>query len=38
MGFTFDDTNPDATPISEMHRLIAKNPKNAEVICKRSGG
>jgi len=32
MGFTFDDTNPDATPIAEMHRLIDQNPKNAEVI------
>lgn len=26
MGFTFDDTNPDATPIAEMHRLIEKDP------------
>lgn len=32
MGFTFDDSNPDATPIAQMHRLIAENPKNAEVI------
>jgi len=32
MGFTFDDTNLDAAPIAEMHRLIAQNPKNAEVI------
>jgi hypothetical protein len=32
MGFTFDDTNPDATPIAEMHRLIEKNPRNAEKI------
>ncbi|MFN9835945.1 MAG: hypothetical protein ACK56L_07610, partial [Pseudanabaena sp.] len=24
MGFTFDDSNPDATSIEEMHRLIEK--------------
>ncbi|MDB9504712.1 hypothetical protein PN441_16660 [Spirulina major CS-329] len=38
MGFTFDDTNPDATPIAEMHRLIEQNPKNAEVIFSYIGG
>jgi len=38
MGFTFDDSNPDATPIAEMHRLIAENPKNAEVIFPYIGG
>jgi hypothetical protein len=38
MGFTFDDTNPEATPIAEMHRLIAQNPKNAEVIFPYIGG
>ena len=38
MGFTFDDTNPEATPIAEMHRLIAENPKNAEVIFPYIGG
>ncbi len=38
MGFTFDDTNPEATPIAEMHRLIEQNPKNAEVIFPYIGG
>ncbi|MCC5896545.1 MAG: hypothetical protein JJU32_01330 [Phormidium sp. BM_Day4_Bin.17] len=38
MGFTFDDTNSDATPIAEMHRLIEQNPKNAEVIFPYIGG
>ena len=38
MGLTFDDSNPDATPIAEMHRLIAENPKNAEVIFPYIGG
>jgi hypothetical protein len=38
MGFTFDDTNPDATPIAEMHRLIEANPKNAERIFPYIGG
>ncbi len=38
MGFTFDDSNPDATPIAEMHRLIEQNPKNAEVIFPYIGG
>ena len=30
MGFTFDDTTAEATPIAEMQRLIAENPKNQE--------
>jgi hypothetical protein len=38
MGFTFDDDNPDATPIAEMHRLIAENPQNAERIFPYIGG
>ena len=38
MGFTFDDTNPDATPIAEMHRLIEKDPRNAERIFPYLGG
>ncbi|MCU0532920.1 MAG: hypothetical protein MUD14_03365 [Hydrococcus sp. Prado102] len=38
MGFTFDDTNPDATSIAEMQRLIAENPKNAERIFPYIGG
>ncbi len=37
-GFTFDDSNADATPIAEMHRLIAANPKNQEVIFPYIGG
>ena len=32
MGFTFDDGNPDATPIAEMHRLIEKDPRNRDRI------
>jgi hypothetical protein len=38
MGFTFDDDNPDATPIAEMQRLIAKDPRNAERIFPYIGG
>jgi hypothetical protein len=45
MGFTFDDSGPadDATPgipspIATMERLIAENPKNAEVIFPYIGG
>ncbi|MDB9444833.1 Eco57I restriction-modification methylase domain-containing protein [Anabaena sp. CS-542/02] len=38
MGFTFDDTNPNATPITEMHRLIESNPKNQECIFPYIGG
>ena len=32
MGFTFDDSNPDATPISQMEMLIASDPRNRERI------
>ncbi len=39
MGFTFDDTNQRrATPIAEMRRLIAKDPRNAERIFPYIGG
>lgn len=38
MGFTFDDSNPDVTSIEEMHRLIEKDPKNAERIFPYIGG
>ena len=38
MGFTFDDTNPEATPIAEMHRLIENDPRNAERIFPYIGG
>ena len=38
MGFTFDDSNSDATSIEEMHRLIEKDPKNAERIFPYIGG
>lgn len=40
MGFTFDDTDTKgiATPIAEMHRLIAKTPRNAERIFPYIGG
>lgn len=39
MGFTFDDANPDeATPLAEMHRLIAADARNAERIFPYIGG
>jgi len=40
VGFTFDDTkSPDTvTPLSEMRRLIEKNPRNAELIFPYLGG
>ena len=40
MGFTFDDTDKKgvATPLAEMRRLIAENPKNQEVIFPYIGG
>jgi hypothetical protein len=38
MGFTFDDTNPDATPIDRMHQLIEKDPRNKERIFPYIGG
>ncbi len=40
MGFTFDDTDSKdvATPIADMHRLIAKNTRNAERIFPYIGG
>ncbi len=38
MGFTFDDTNPEATSLAEMERLIAENPKNQERIFPYIGG
>jgi N-6 DNA Methylase len=38
MGFTFDDSNPDATSIAEMQRLIQENPKNQERIFPYIGG
>ena len=38
MGFTFDDTNSEATPISEMQRLIASDARNQERILPCIGG
>lgn len=38
MGFTFDDTSAEATPLAEMKRLIAENPKNQERIFPYIGG
>ena len=38
MGFTFDDTNDNATPIATMHQLIAENPKNQDRIFPYIGG
>lgn len=37
-GFTFDDSSPDATPVSEMHRLIARDEGNAQRIFPYLGG
>ena len=38
MGFTFDDSSAEATPIAEMERLIAENPQNQERIFPYIGG
>ncbi|MGO9583400.1 MAG: Eco57I restriction-modification methylase domain-containing protein, partial [Acidimicrobiales bacterium] len=40
MGFTFDDTDTKgvASPIAEMHRLIDKDPRNADRIFPYIGG
>ncbi|MCC7539362.1 MAG: N-6 DNA methylase [Deltaproteobacteria bacterium] len=38
MGFTFDDENREATPLHEMRRLVAANPKNQERIFPYLGG
>ncbi|EKU96519.1 N-6 DNA Methylase [Leptolyngbya sp. PCC 7375] len=38
MGFTFDDTAPEATTLAEMQRLIAENPRNQERIFPYIGG
>ena len=40
MGFTFDDTDTRgvASPLSEMHRLIEKDPRNADMIFPYIGG
>lgn len=38
MGFTFDDTSDEATPVAEMSRLIDKEPRNAECIFPYIGG
>lgn len=41
MGFTFDDgaaAKGKASPVAEMHRLIAKDPRNAERIFPMIGG
>jgi hypothetical protein len=38
MGFTFDDTNPEATSLAQMERLIEKDPRNQERIFPYIGG
>jgi hypothetical protein len=38
LGFTFDDTSRDATPIAEMERLVAKDPRTRERIFPYLGG
>jgi hypothetical protein len=37
-GFLFDDTDPDATPISEMRRLITQDARNKQRIFPYLGG
>jgi hypothetical protein len=38
MGFTFDDSNPEASPLAEMHCLIEKDHRNAKRIFPYIGG
>lgn len=38
IGFTFDDSNADATPIAEMEELIRRDRRNQEVIMPFIGG
>ncbi|MEO0987901.1 MAG: DNA methyltransferase [Cyanobacteria bacterium J06639_14] len=38
MGFSFDDTSAEATPIADMERLIAENPQNQKRIFPYIGG
>lgn len=40
MGFTFDDRSrrDDASPVAEMHRLLAINPRGREVVLPYIGG
>jgi hypothetical protein len=38
MGFTFDDSSSEATPIAEMRRLIQKDARNGERIFPYLGG
>ena len=38
VGFTFEDNNPDANALSEMHNLIRSNPRNQERIFPYIGG
>jgi hypothetical protein len=37
-GFTFDDSNPQASPLNEMHHLISQNARNQERIFPYLGG
>lgn len=38
MGFTFDDGNPEATPVAEMHRIVERNPSARAVLRPYLGG
>jgi hypothetical protein len=38
MGFTFDDDNPNATPLAEMNVLLARDPRNRERVFPYLGG
>ncbi|MCX4239098.1 Eco57I restriction-modification methylase domain-containing protein, partial [Paraliomyxa miuraensis] len=38
MGFTFEDNNPDANPLSKMKEIIEKDSKNAQIIKPYIGG
>lgn len=37
-GFIFDNIDPDSTPLSEMRRLVERDPRNAERISPYIGG
>ncbi|MBI4953368.1 MAG: hypothetical protein HY908_15165 [Myxococcales bacterium] len=38
MGFTFDDANPEATPLAELERLAAAEPATREAVLEYLGG
>lgn len=38
MGFTFDDDNPNATPLAEMNVILARDPRSRERVFPYLGG